>query len=271
MIDLHTHTTASDGTLAPDALLAAAADAGIELLAITDHDTVAGIRGLPQRSAGPQLVSGIEFSTWWRRHGIHVVGLNFQVNHPTMLDACARQQQAREARARAIGERLAARGNPDVYAEAAALAGKAGPGRPHFAEVLVRRGVVTSHRQAFRQFLGHATEAGGFDYWAPLATVIEWIHAAGGTAVLAHPLKYRLSGGRLDALVGAFTAAGGDAIELVSGRQQAADTALLGRLARHHGLAVSLGSDFHNPAHTWTALGCNPLVADGLRPVWQDW
>ncbi len=272
LADLHTHTTASDGKLAASELLSAASAAGVTLLAITDHDTVAAYSGLDTcRHANLNVVAGVEFSSWWERTGIHILGLNIDLASPAITAACRHQGQARDDRARAIGERLRKRGIGNAYEGAAAYAGGGAIGRPHFARHLVAVGAAVDPADAFRKFLGGRHEAGGFDHWAPLAAIIAWIRDAGGTAVLAHPAKYKLTNGRLNALLTAFRVAGGQGLEVISGQQTPDQTRHLSALARAHDLAASAGSDFHQSGLPWATLGkVAPLAAD-LRPVWDLW
>ena len=188
-----------------------------------------------------------------------------------MHTALAHQGAAREQRARAIAEQLRRRGIPDAYAGAAAFAGNGVIGRPHFAAYLVASGVSRDHGEAFRKYLGEGRAVHGLELWAPLARVVGWIRDAGGTAVLAHPAHYRLTRSRLAALVADFRAAGGDALELLSGTETPAVTGDLATLARAHDLAVSIGSDFHDPAAPWQRLGRQLPPLAGLRPVWERW
>jgi len=270
-IDLHAHSTASDGSLAPAALLAAAAHAGVRMLSITDHDTVAAYRGGLTPPPGLALVPGIELSTFWRRIGIHVVGLGIDIDSDAMREACARQQAAREQRARAIAARLARQGIEDAYAGASRLADGGVIGRPHFARLLVERGAVRTLKQAYAHHLRGAREAHGVGIWAELGEIVNWIRGAGGIAVLAHPAHYRLTGVRLGELVSEFAALGGGAIEIVSGQQLPAVTARLAALARAHGLAGSLGSDFHHPDRPHAPLGRLPALPEDVPPVWSHW
>ncbi len=267
-IDLHTHTTASDGTLAPDALVARARAAGVGLLAITDHDTTAGYRALdPARHPGITVVPGVELSCLWRRLGIHVVGLAVDPHAPAMTAACRHQAAARAARATVLAERLARQGVGDALAGARREAGEAELGRVHFARFLVRTGAARDMQRAFRRYL--RDDASTLAAWPSLAVAIDWIHAAGGIAVLAHPAKYRLTRGRLEHLAEAFRAAGGDALEVISGCQSEHLTRELAALARRHALGASQGSDFHQPGQAWAALGALPPLPRGTSPVWR--
>lgn len=268
LADLHTHTTASDGELTPAELIAAASEAGVELLSITDHDVADAYAALAT-PPGLTLVTGIEFSTHHARTGVHVVGLNVDLDGDAMRGALAAQRAARTQRAGRIAERLEKRGIADALAGAERHAGSALVGRPHFAAYLVEIGACTSAEQAFKKYLGRG--GGVIDSWPPLEAVVGWIRDAGGDAVLAHPAKYGLTRRRLSRLTQAFRKAGGSALEVVSGGQHPELTHELAALAAHHGLAASTGSDFHRPGQPWAQLGRHPSLPAGCLPVWERW
>lgn len=270
--DLHTHSNASDGSLSPTALLAHAAECGVDVLSITDHDTVAAYEILGDPPAGsPALVPGIELSTTWAGRGVHIVGLNIDPASPVLRAGIAAQQAARTERAETIALRLEKLGFGNARAEIAAAVGDAGIGRPHFARYLVDNGYVKDTATAFRKYLGDGKAGDVRSGWASMEDVIRWIRAAGGSAVLAHPAKYRLTRTKLCALIEEFIAAGGVALEVVSGPQEPGVTRRLGALAIDYGLAVSSGSDFHHPSATWSAPGRFATVPGALRPVWELW
>ncbi len=268
IVDLHTHTTASDGTLSPQALIDAASAAGVTLLSITDHDAADAYRNLTV-PAELTLIPGVEFSTAHAHTGIHVLGLKVALEHRAMRDALFGQRMARQQRAQRIAEKLAHRGYADAYAGAARHAGDGVIGRPHFAAWLVEIRAASSVDQAFRKFLGR--DGGYIDGWASMPDLVAAIREAGGIAVLAHPAKYKLTRARLDRLVTAFVDAGGSALEVISGLQRPDITRDLAALATRHGLAASLGSDFHQPGQSWAALGrLSPLPPECV-PVWANW
>lgn len=270
LADLHSHTTASDGVLAPGALLALAAERGVTHLAITDHDTVAGVAAAPPTD-GVTLVPGIELSTRWGGTGIHVVGLAIDPDAAELARGICRQQQARRQRAARIAARLQRTGLPDLLPAVAADAGDGSIGRPHFARELVSAGYVKDTRQAFRRYLGPGKAGDVQSEWASLDAVVAWIRSAGGIAVLAHPAHYGLTWTRLRALLGDFRQAGGRGVEVVSGRQDAPLTSRLATLANDAGLLASLGSDFHRPGTPWADLGRCPGLPADCRPVWSAW
>lgn len=268
--DLHTHSTASDGKLTPAQLLERARAAGVEMLAITDHDSIAAYAELPPVQ-DLRIIAGVEFSTWWQRVGIHIVGLNIDLSSAAMAEAVAHQHRARDERAARIADKLARRGIPEPLAGATRCAGRGSVGRPHFAEYLVSIGAAPTIEFAFRKYLD-ATRVGNLiEGWASLPAIVGWIRAAGGTPVIAHPHKYKLTRSRLEQLTTEFVAAGGQAIEVVSGLQKPEVTRDLAVLSRRHGLAASLGSDFHQGGQVWAQLGVMPALPADARPVWELW
>ncbi|MGR8921048.1 MAG: PHP domain-containing protein [Gammaproteobacteria bacterium] len=270
--DLHCHSDASDGALSPTALVRRAAARGVDLLAITDHDTVDGVLALAGDSlSAPRLVPGIELTARWRRIVIHVVGLAIDPVAPPLVAGCARQAATRERRARLIDQRLVRQGIEGAYAGARARAGTGVVTRPHFAAFLVETGAARSHNEAFSRFLGGRREPGRLDDWPTLGEAIGWIAAAGGVAVLAHPDKYGLTLTRRHELFTDFAAAGGAAAEVVCGRQTAQVTDELARLCQRHGLRASRGSDFHAPHPHAPDLGAVAMLPASVEPVWSDW
>jgi predicted metal-dependent phosphoesterase TrpH len=270
--DLHTHTNASDGRLSPEALADLAVSRGVAVLAITDHDTVAGCErlatsGLP----GLTLVPGIELSTSWRGRGVHVVGLRIDPANATLAAGIAAQQRARRARAEKIAYRLERRGAGRLLDAAERHAGDAPIGRPHFARALVETGAARDMKTAFRRYLGAGKPGDVRNGWAALDEVIAWIHAAGGDAVLAHPAKYTLTATKLRELVADFAAASGDAIEVCCGSQAPAVTALVSAVAGEYGLKASAGSDFHGPVSSWSAPGRYSPLPGGIATIWDQW
>lgn len=272
LADLHTHTTASDGQLSPAELLHNAVEAGINMLAITDHDTIAGITALDKGAAHScTVIPGIELSTSWRKIGIHIIGLNIDLQNTALLAGIMQQQAARLQRSQIIARKLEKIGFEDTLNGASKLAGNSIIGRPHFAQHLVNSGQVKSMKDAFQKYLGPGKPGDIRDVWASMEDVIAWIHKAGGTAVLAHPAKYRLTNLKMGELVKEFRAGGGDALEVISGKQDPALTTRLGKLANRIGLSASCGSDFHQPGQSWAALGQVAALPTGCTPVWDTW
>ncbi|MCX7891756.1 MAG: PHP domain-containing protein [Burkholderiales bacterium] len=267
--DLHAHSTASDGLLAPAELVRRAARRGVTALALTDHDETRGLtEALAAASeAGIRLVAGVEISVTWRETTIHIVGLGIDAGDPALQEGLARTRASRGERARAIAAALDAIGIHGSLAGAYRHAGNADlVGRTHFARFLVEARIAPDVKTVFRHYLARGKPGYVAHRWAALAEACAWIRGAGGTAVLAHPARYRLSRAELDALLEEFRAAGGEAIEVVSG--EAADASALARVARAHRLAASRGSDFHGPGEGGAELGRLPPLPADLEPVW---
>ena len=271
-VDLHCHSSASDGALQPPALIDRAAAAGVDLLAITDHDTLDAYPILQSDArTGPRLVPGIEFSTRWMAAGIHVLGLNVDPADPHLAAGAAFQQEARRVRAALIARRLEKMGVPDCLAAVSRIADGRQIGRPHFARHLVAAGFARTEQQAFRRFLGRGKPGDVTAEWADMATVIGWIRASGGVAILAHPAKYGLTWTKLNRLLDDFVASGGRGIEVISGQQTSELTRRLARISIDRQLFASAGSDYHGPAQPWLSLGHVPPLPDGCAAVWEYW
>ena len=270
-IDLHTHTRASDGALTPAELLDRARTQGVTHLSITDHDTLDAYKQLPERPEGLSLISGIEWSTTWRRRGIHVLGLNIDRQHAPLTALVAEQSRARQSRAELIARRLIKQGLEIDFERVSELAGGSQIGRPHFASHLLETGQVEDFQEAFKRYLGRGKPGDVKAGWASLEVVIETTRAAGGQAVLAHPDSYGFTATKLRELLKDFRHLGGAAMEVISGRQTDQVTDHLARLSRRFGLQASVGSDFHRPGEYHCDLGgCAPLPYR-CQPVWTGW
>jgi len=267
--DLHCHTTASDGTLTPQELVDRAHSRDLELLSITDHDSVEAYRHITVPT-GLRLVPGVEFSCQWRKYSIHIVGLGIDLDAAALDEAITHQTLARNHRAELIAERLQKYGVQDALDGALREAAGATLGRPHFARHLVNTGFVANESIAFKKFLGAGKPCDIKVGWPSPDTVIDWIRAAGGVAVLAHPGRYGMTRTRLVSFLEEFRQWGGEAIEVVSGRQLPAETRQFAELCRRFGLQASAGSDFHSPAQTWLDLGEFSTLPD-IPLVWSRW
>lgn len=274
VIDLHTHSTCSDGSLRPAELVALAVRNGVDVLALTDHDSVAGLAEATAAAdaAEIRLVPGIELSAIWKQYNIHVVGLNIRPDHAGLVAGLARQAEARGLRARQIGERLAERGMPGAYEGALALASSPEAiSRTHFSQWLFAQGHVGSIQQAFDRWLGPGKPGAVPMPWASLAEVVGWIREAGGQAVLAHPGRYSMSRTRLRELLVAFVDAGGEAMEVATATEKPDMIQYLARLSVQLGLTASQGSDYHGQPAPWIALGRFPALPTICTPVWSSW
>lgn len=273
-IDLHSHTKFSDGHLTPEELILRVHTMQVDALAVTDHDTVAGLEEAhatqSKQKRALTIIDGVEISTTWHSFDIHVVGLNVDRHCPTFLERLQGQSQTREARAEKIADKLEKCGFEGVLTRAKALAGVGQVTRAHFARVLVNNYGVPSMDAAFKKYLGKGKRAAVKAEWPSIETAIEWIHDAGGQAVLAHPAHYDMTAKWLRRLVALFEQAGGDAIETAFPGINKTKQELINELAQTHQLLASAGSDFHFPSR-WTELGKNLGIISKLTPVWHNW
>ncbi|MEI8595995.1 RNase RNM [Photobacterium sp. Hal280] len=274
LFDLHSHTTASDGRLTPAELVKRATDFRVDVLAITDHDTVAGLESAQQaidaQNLALKLVKGIEISTVWNNFDIHIVGLNIDPSHADIVSLIAQQAERRTARAVLMGERLAKSQIVGAYEGARALAGDATLTRAHFARWLVDQGHAKTMQAVFKKYLTRGNTGYVPPNWCSIAEAVLAIHAAGGQAVLAHPGRYDMTAKWLKRLLTDFVSATGDAIEVAQPQQAQNERRTLAEYAEQFGLLSSQGSDFHYPS-PWTELGRNLWLPKASVPVWQDW
>ena len=271
--DLHTHSTASDGTLSPGDLARRAHAQGVQVLALTDHDVTDGLAEarLVADELGMGFVNGVEISVTWNGVTIHIVGLDIDPAHAGLQAGLAGLREFRAWRGEEIARRLEKAGIPGALEGARAFASGQILSRTHFARFLVQGGYAKDMRKVFGRYLTHNRPGYVPGEWAPLADAVGWIRAAGGVAVIAHPARYRLSATRLRALIGEFRDAGGEAIEVVSGSHSAGDVQGMAQYAKRFDLLASQGSDYHGPEQSWLELGRMPPMPDGCVPVWAAW
>jgi hypothetical protein len=247
IIDLHSHSTYSDGSSSPHELVRLAAEAGACALAITDHDTVAGLAEgrAAARAAGVEFIDGIEISAEYSPGTMHILGYYIDAESEALLSTLEELRDARDNRNPKIASRLQALGIDISYDEVQALAGNEVVGRPHFARVLLEKGYVESIQDAFNRFLGKGAAAYEEKKRLSPEESIELIHRAGGVAVLAHPYQLKLSAADTDAMLGKLAGMGLDGVEAIYSRHSKADRDLYCEMAARHGLLVTGGSDYH--------------------------
>lgn len=289
-IDLHTHSTCSDGTNTPTRLVELAKQAGIDVLALTDHDTIAGLdeAHAAAKAYGIQLIAGVEISCTHTLSGgygkreqidkiIHVVALNF-TNLDKMHQALQSLQDSRHHRGQDMVKKLAGLMNADD-ADALedhlwqAVLTKAGGnpravGRAHIAQALHELGFVPSVQAAFDKYLADNKPA-----YVPIQTIsmadaVALIHECGGVAVLAHPTRYKLSATRTQRLIADFAECGGDGCELPNA-EPISTVDMISRAIAKHGLLVSVGSDYHGANMPWRKLGATASIRAGQAGVWS--
>ena len=272
--DLHTHTKCSDGSLSVLELIDLAIERGVTHLGITDHDTVKAHLQLEENNSGYKdseikIVKGIELSSQWNNMGIHIVGLNIDVNAIAIKEAVAHQTQLRLQRVKTIAKKLMQRGFPDITEGAMKLAGDSQIGRPHIAQYMVEEGLVSSVAQVFNKYLGAGKVGDVSSIWPDLEQVVKWINEAGGIAVLAHPSRYKMTRTKTRRLMADFSDAGGEAIEVCAGNQVPGVAEEMAAICDEFDFHASVGSDFHNPDYKWVRLGQYPKLPKSCRPVWE--
>ena len=272
--DLHCHSTRSDGILCPADVMQRAAERGVNVIALTDHDELAGLdeARAAASATGMTFVEGAELSVTWRDTTVHIIALGIDAASAPLARGLDTVRKGRDARARRIGESLAQAGIPDAFAGALTyVTSERLISRTHFARHLIDAGYARDMKEAFKRYLtsgkpGHVPHA-----WASLPEALGWIHAAGGQAVIAHPGRYKLTSKELRALVAEFRDLGGDAIEVVSPSHTAAQYTEFAALARAFGLKCSCGTDFHGPGESRFDFGELPPLPAGVEPVWSAW
>lgn len=273
--DLHCHSTVSDGTMAPTALVERAAANGVDLLALTDHDEVGGLDEA-QRAAdalGLRFVTGTEISvSWGDDQTVHIVGLNIDHRHADLIAGLAHVRGGRDVRAERMAEELAKVGIDGAYAGAMKYVGNpALISRSHFARYIVERGFARDVKTVFEHWLAKGKPGYVSHPWAALADALGWIRDAGGVAVIAHPARYRLTPAERRILYATFKELGGQGIEVISGSANEAEVRELAGIAREFGFLASRASDFHGPGESYSELGRMAQLPPDLKPVWAEW
>lgn len=272
-IDLHSHTTASDGRLSVAELLDRAIGFDVKVLAITDHDTLDAIPEalelIEQQSLPIELVNGIEISTVWQNKDIHIVGLGVSLDSPELLALIEAQQERRVERSELIAHRLEKATREGVLEEVKLIAGDAPITRAHFAKWLVDNGYAKTMQQVFKKYMTRNNTGYVPPNWCSMQEAVAAIHSAGGVAVLAHPGRYQLTAKWLKRLLAAFCEANGDAMEVAQPQQSLQERRNLADYAIQYNLLASQGSDFHYPS-PWMELGRNLWLPSGVEPVWDQ-
>ena len=269
--DLHCHSTASDGALSPSALVYRAHQQGVSVLALTDHDTTMGLSQARSCAAdlGLCLINGIELSASWQNKCLHIIGLGIDPDYEPLATATAQLRTSRLERAVKIAEKLEKKRITGALVGVQKAAGDGMITRSHFANFLLSQFHVSTQQEAFDRYLGKGKPAYVSTTWAEMALAIQWITQSGGVAVLAHPLRYQLTASWMKRLLGAFKDAGGQGIEVITGRTNPDEIKLLANYASSFGLAGSVGSDFHNPVNPWLELGRLAPLPETVQPVWE--
>jgi len=273
LYDLHTHSTASDGTLSPSELVRYAVSKGVDVLALTDHDTTNGLKEARDmaKQAGITLINGAEISVSWGNTTVHILGLGIDpASNPLqkgLTDLC----EFRQWRAEEIARKLEKAGVPDAMNGARKYARGGLISRTHFARYLVECGKARDIAEVFKKYLVSGRPGHVAGQWASLETVVSWIMEAGGEAVIAHPARYKMSATKLRRLIEEFKAVGGVGLEVGLCNQSANQLRDMAQYARRYSMLASQGSDYHGPENPWIDLGKLQALPSGCEPIWAHW
>lgn len=269
--DLHCHSTVSDGTLSPTALVQRAHANGVDLLALTDHDELGGLaeaRAVAE-ACGMRFVNGVEISVSYCDQTVHIVGLGVDPASAELREGLDNVRGGRNGRAKRIGNELSKIGIHGAFEGASKYADNPELiSRAHFARYLVEIGIARDTAAVFDHYLVRG-KPGFVDHeWATLADAVNWIHAAGGLAVIAHPGRYRISGPEMTALFEQFTDLGGEGVEVVTSAHTPQMRSAFATVARRYKLLASRASDFHGPGESHVDIGRAEALPPDLTPVW---
>jgi predicted metal-dependent phosphoesterase TrpH len=272
-IDLHCHSTISDGLYPPQDLVAYAARRGVKVMALTDHDDVSGLAVAREAALlhGISFINGVEISVTWKKRTLHIVGLKVNPNYQPLVSALEAVRIGRDERAQLIGVGLASVGIVGAYEGAKALAGTSIITRTHFASYLVQAGHAKDRKTVFKKYLVKGKPGYVEHEWMSLETALGLIIGAGGVAVIAHPGRYDLGMVNMHLLMHEFRNYGGTAIEVVTGSHTPPQYQQFAKIAHRFSLKSSLGSDFHGPGISFFEMGNMPELPSGCVPVWDDW
>ena len=271
--DLHAHSIASDGSLTPAELVARARLRDVDVLALTDHDVTDGLdeaRYAAQQHA-IQLIPGVEISVTWKGATVHILGLGINSSCRELQQGLQKLRDFRVWRAEEIARRLEKKGISGALEGAKQYATGSLISRTHFAHFLVDNGYAKNIQGVFKRFLVHNKPGHVPGEWATLEDSVQWINAAGGQAVIAHPARYRLSATKMRELLGEFKCCGGVGLEVVSSSHNQNECLTMAHYAKQYELLASRGSDYHGPKHAWVELGKIPPLPDECQPIWSTW
>ena len=271
LYDLHCHSTASDGALSPTELVQRAHQQGVTSLALTDHDTLAGLPEAQNCATGlgMKLIPGIELSVNWQNKCFHIVGLGIDPTYAPLAGATHNLQHTRLERAEKIALKLDKKRIPGAFEAVKKAAGEGMITRSHFADFLMSQNHVSTQQEAFDRYLAKGKAAYVATSWAELEMALNWITGAGGVAVLAHPLRYKLTANWMRRLLTEFKAAGGQGIEVITSRMTIDEIRMAADYAARFDLAGSVGSDFHNQTNPYVELGRLAPLPKHIKPVWE--
>jgi predicted metal-dependent phosphoesterase TrpH len=273
MIDLHAHSTVSDGLLTPTELVQHAASCGVRVLALTDHDDIRGLHEA-KRAATQQnihLIDGVEISVTWKKRTLHIVGLKINPDNTVLKSALENVRAGRIERAKKMSQGLERSGIYGAFDAALQYAQDGILTRMHFARFLVEKNYVKDTKSVFKKFLVKGKPGYVEHEWMSLESAVSLIKNSGGIAVLAHPGRYEIKRTSMLMLLEEFRALGGEAIEVVTGSHTPAQYVEYAKYAQLFGLKASQGSDYHGHGISFMGMGRLPALPSQCDPVWLNW
>ena len=270
-IDLHSHSFYSDGVLSPSEIVKLASQAGCELFSLTDHDTTEGSAEakLEADKLNLSLINGVEISAFWRNMAIHILGLGIDINNDILQTGLEHNQKLRKERAEKIALGLWRSGIKDALEKTQSFSKTEMLTRTHFAQMLISEGYCKDMKAVFRRYLTGKKPGGVGVEWKSFEEVIHWIHAAGGKALIAHPLRYRMTNTKIKKLLIDFKEVQGDGLEVVTGTSTEEEVKLSNQWANDYNLLASCGSDFHGWPNQRIRIGNLKNLPNNERAVWR--
>ena len=273
IIDLHCHSTISDGIFSPEDLVKYAHSKKVQVLALTDHDDIDGLDKARKiaNSLGIIFINGVEISVTWHKRTLHIVGLNFNNKNKRLYEGLSSIRSGRDLRAKKIADALSLVGISNSFEGACSYSRDGAVGRMHFAQFLVEKGYAKDIKNVFKKFLTPGKPGYVEHVWADLQSAVSWITQAGGDAVIAHPGRYDMGSKLYPKLMADFVAFGGVGIEVMSGSQDPSQANYFARLANDFSLFSSCGSDFHGPGVSFRQMGHIHELPAICKPIWNRW
>lgn len=272
-IDLHNHSYYSDGVLSPSEVVLLAKESGCGVFALTDHDTTDGLNEAQKEADNQEIrfVHGVEISAIWNNMTIHIVGLNIDNDNPILQEGLKQHQDFRQIRGGEIARGLVGAGILNAYEKTKKLAQTDMLTRTHFAQMLIQQGVCKDMKSVFRQFLTGKKPGGVSGQWAQFDEVIDWIHVAGGVAVLAHPLRYRMTHTKVQRMLSNLSSARLDGVEVATAYTTDEQIALMSQWADKYDLLYSCGSDYHGWSNQSIKIAHLKDLSGSNKVLWRDW
>ncbi len=271
IIDLHMHSTASDGLLSPTKLVELVHENKVNVMSLTDHDTTEGLeeaRNIAEQK-GIKFINGIEMSATWNKKVLHIIALNIDPKNSQLKEALESIKKQRLERAERIAKKLEGAGISEALEGAKKFSNGGLLTRPHFAQFLVQQGYAKDPQDAFKRYLGNNKKAYVSTEWPSMEKVLNLINQAGGIAILAHPLRYKLTASWMRRLLTSFKENGGQAMEVVCGYYTPAEIETSLGYALQFDLMGSVGSDFHGHKQYSNQPGRFPALSSSITPVWS--